>query len=207
MEEFNKNQFANPNGEEGERLTTHMNTHHKELTEWGLDNLNICCSDVALDIGCGGGLTISMLGKMARFVKGVDISPVSVKASKNFNYEMYNSGRLEVVEADARSLPFDNNQFNIVTAVETVYFWHDILACFHEIHRVLKKGGTFCIIVETYACEERREYNDNLKTLFDVDFNIYSPEQLEIYLNDCGFSDVFVMMHPTNYWLTIYATK
>lgn len=33
--EFNPNQFANPTGEEGVRLTKHMNIHHSPLTEWG----------------------------------------------------------------------------------------------------------------------------------------------------------------------------
>ena len=206
MEEFNPMQFANPNGEEGERLTTHMNSHHKDLTDWGLNNLFISNTDVCLDIGCGGGYTASELCKNAKKVMAVDISPVCVNATINNNIDYINSGKLQVLEANAKKLPFEKETINIVTAVETLYFWQDTLVCFQEINRVLKKGGTFLIIMETYATEDRREYNLDLKSRFDY-FNIFTPEQLEIYLKDCGFSDVMVVIHPTNYWIAVYATK
>ncbi len=204
--EFNPNQFANPTGEEGVRLTKHMNIHHLPLTEWGLSHLDLSGVNAALDVGCGGGNTIRLLSQNVENLAGVDISPVSVMATKENNEALYSAGRLVVEKADARKLPFDSETFDLVTAVETVYFWKDILVCFNEINRVLKKGGTFCMIFETYACEEKHEYNLDLKRQIQG-FNVYSTEQLHYYLEDTGFSEVIMVMHEKESWLTVLATK
>jgi len=47
-------------------------------------------------------------------------------------------------------LPFSDGTFDIVTAVETHYYWPDLPANVREILRVLKPGGTFTLIAETY---------------------------------------------------------
>lgn len=40
--------------------------------------------------------------------------------------------------------------FDILTAVETHYYWPDLPANVRGILRVLKPGGTFALIAETY---------------------------------------------------------
>lgn len=206
MEEFNLFQFANPAGEEGYRLTKHMNEHHMELTKWGLDNLYIKPDDVALDIGCGGGNTAKLLCEAVNEVKAIDISKVSVESTIENNAETVASGKLEVLRANASKLPFASCKFDLITAVETVYFWQDIMICFNEIYRTLKQGGTFCMLLETYACEEQHEYNLKLKANIKG-FNVYSPEQLEIYLTDAGFKDILIFMRPDKPWICCTATK
>ena len=47
-------------------------------------------------------------------------------------------------------MPFPDRIFDIVTAVETQYYWPDLPANVREILRVLKPGGTFALIAETY---------------------------------------------------------
>jgi len=42
------------------------------------------------------------------------------------------------------------NKFNLVTAVETQYYWPDLLKNLQEILRVLKPGGTLIVIAESY---------------------------------------------------------
>lgn len=206
MMEFNPNQFANPTGEEGERLTKYMNDHHLLLTMWGLDNINITPTDEVLDIGCGGGNTVKIIGKVAKSVKAVDISQVCCDSTIKNNQDLIDSGKLEVIKANVASLPFSDNRFDVITAVETVYFWQDILVSFRQVYRTLAYGGTFCMIFETYACPEQHEYNMELKSKIDG-FNVYSPEQLEIYLTDVGFREIIAVMHPTKPWLCCIATK
>lgn len=48
------------------------------------------------------------------------------------------------------ALPFSDLTFDIVTAVETHYYWPELPANVREILRVLKPGGTFVLIAETY---------------------------------------------------------
>jgi ubiquinone/menaquinone biosynthesis C-methylase UbiE len=40
--------------------------------------------------------------------------------------------------------------FDLVTAVETVYFWPNLPDCLQEVKRVLKLGGRFAIMVEAF---------------------------------------------------------
>jgi len=42
-----------------------MNRHHSKLTDWGLSHVEIEKTDTILDVGCGGGRTISKLAAMA----------------------------------------------------------------------------------------------------------------------------------------------
>jgi ubiquinone/menaquinone biosynthesis C-methylase UbiE len=48
------------------------------------------------------------------------------------------------------ALPFADRTFDIVTAVETHYYWPDLPANVQDILRVLKPGGTCALIAETY---------------------------------------------------------
>jgi SAM-dependent methyltransferase len=47
-------------------------------------------------------------------------------------------------------LPFPDNQFDLVTAVETQYYWPDLLGDMREILRVLKPDARLVVIAETY---------------------------------------------------------
>jgi ubiquinone/menaquinone biosynthesis C-methylase UbiE len=47
-------------------------------------------------------------------------------------------------------LPFPDGLFDLVTAVETHYFWPDLPADMREIQRVLRPGGTLVVLAEAY---------------------------------------------------------
>jgi len=47
-------------------------------------------------------------------------------------------------------LPFPDCTFDLVTAVETHYYWPDLTTNVREVLRVLKPGGMFALIAETY---------------------------------------------------------
>ena len=47
-------------------------------------------------------------------------------------------------------LPFSADEFDLVTAVETQYYWPDLVEDMREILRVLKSGGKLVVIAETY---------------------------------------------------------
>ncbi len=48
------------------------------------------------------------------------------------------------------AVPFADCTFDVVTAVETHYYWPDLPANVREVFRVLKPGGSFVLIAETY---------------------------------------------------------
>jgi ubiquinone/menaquinone biosynthesis C-methylase UbiE len=50
-------------------------------------------------------------------------------------------GRIEVRPASVSQLPFQDGMFDLVTEVETHFWWPDLAADVHEVFRVVKPGG------------------------------------------------------------------
>ncbi len=79
---------------------------------------------------------------------------------------------------------FADNWFDAVTAFETVYFWPELPRCFHEVHRVLKPGGTFLICNESNGDTDK----DEKWTEIIGGMTIYKDAELKAYLEQAGFS-------------------
>jgi len=129
-----------------------MNRSHSKLTDWGLSHVQIGKAFHILDVGCGGGRTIEKLAAMAPTGKiyGIDYASGSVAASRARNKELIRDGRVEIQLATVSQLPFAAGAFDLVTAIETQYFWPDLVNDMREILRVLKPSGTLAVIAETY---------------------------------------------------------
>lgn len=128
-----------------------MNKSHSGLTDWGLQHLQVGKDFTVLDMGCGGGRTLQKLATMTSGnVYGVDYAAGSVVESVAKNAELVAAGRVAVVSASVSALPFSDCMFDLVTAVETQYYWPDLVNDMKEIRRVLKPGGTLVVIAEAY---------------------------------------------------------
>ena len=129
-----------------------MNASHSKLTDWGLSHISIENERSILDVGCGGGRTVSKLAAIATQGKvyGVDYSDESVAATKRTNAQWIDRGRVEVRHGSVSQLSFPDNIFDLVTAVETHFWWPNLPGDMREIFRVLKPGGTLILIAEIY---------------------------------------------------------
>ena len=127
-----------------------MNGSHAPLTDWAFTHLEIPEGAVALDVGCGGGRTIQKLAAKATQVYGIDYAAGSVAASRAHNKTLIAEGRVLVEQASVSHLPFPDDKFDIVTAIETQYYWPDLPGDMKEILRVLKPGGRLMIVAESY---------------------------------------------------------
>jgi ubiquinone/menaquinone biosynthesis C-methylase UbiE len=129
-----------------------MNMSHSGLTDWGLKHVLIEKRFTILDVGCGGGRTIQKLAAVATegMLYGIDYAKGSVAASRGKNAQLIRAGRVEIKQASVSQLPFPENKFDLVTAVETHYYWPDLVKDMREILRVLKPGGTMVITAESY---------------------------------------------------------
>lgn len=129
-----------------------MNEGHSRMTDWGLQHVAIENPFTILDVGCGGGRTVEKLAELAGegVVCGIDYADGSVAASRTHNERLIRSGRVAIKKASVSQLPFTDNHFDLVTAVETQYYWPDLPGDMREILRVLKPGGRLVVIAETY---------------------------------------------------------
>ena len=176
---------ARPEGEGGEEMLNRMNSSHKPLRDWGLSLLEWKPGLRILDIGCGGGATIADMLELSRdsFVDGVDYAEKSVEMSRKMN-EKHLGKRCRIVQGDVQALPYEDETFDLITAVETVYFWPDMVNALKEVHRVTKEGGIFAILSE--ACEP----GDHSWGEIQEHMTIYRPQELIEMLEKAGFHDV-----------------
>ena len=146
------NQCRKPTGWFGRFVLWRMNLGHSKLTDWGLTHISIGKQQTILDVGCGGGETVRKLAAAATQGKvyGIDWSAESVAASARKNAGGINAGVVEVRQASVSELPFGDGMFDLITAVETHFWWPDLPAGMREIYRVLKRGGKLVIIAEVY---------------------------------------------------------
>ena len=129
-----------------------MNKGHERMTDWGLQHVTIGNRFTILDVGCGGGRTIERLAAQAAEGKvyGVDYADGSVAASREHNADLLEAGRVVIEKASVSKLPFPESTFDLVTAVETQYYWPDLEGDMREILRVLQPGGRLLVIAEMY---------------------------------------------------------
>lgn len=195
-----------PEGFFGRMMVNGMNGgSHARLAEWGLSYVNINDNANVLDVGCGGGANIARLLQRCPkgTVKGIDYSSVSVKKSSEVNATAIAAGRCEVREGSAASLPYSDEEFDLVTAFETVYFWPDIEECFRGVYRILKEGGCFVIINEDDGLTGK---NDKWEKIIDG-MHTYTPDELQKHLTAAGFKDITVHCEEQHHWLFLKAEK
>ncbi|MFC2032818.1 class I SAM-dependent methyltransferase [Chloroflexota bacterium] len=90
-----------PTGRSGTFCARLMNIGHSNVTRWGLGHISINQDDKILDIGCGGGKTVTNLAKIAvrGEIYGIDYSKVSVAVSTNKNKRLIDEGRVKILHA------------------------------------------------------------------------------------------------------------
>ena len=193
-------QCARPKGALGRVMLSFMNYTHAPLTNWGLKFVNVQDGWTMLDVGCGGGFTIRRLLKRSEGAKvyGIDISEESVAKAKKVNGDVLNK-QVFVVQGSAEKLPYEDGKFELVTAVETVYFWPNLPDCLQEVRRVLKPGGRFAILVEVVD-------SDSKWTNVVEGMTAFSPEDLKKLLDEAGFTQTEIHRKKPSY-ATIIGVK
>lgn len=202
---------GNPHGEFGEQMLERMNRSHAEVTNWALDQLEFKAGDRALDIGCGGGATMGRLASRIEaaggmgHVSGVDISEVSCETSRRNNEEAIRTGRMDVTQASVESLPFADGSFDVVTTVESFYFWPDPRRCLAEVARVVKPGGRFLLVADIYRRPDLAE--DVLQNIERYDLTVLAPQEYEHLLRESGFSSAKAHLKDGTTWIAVEGVR
>jgi len=181
-----------------------MNLSHASMAEWGLQQLKVPKNATILDVGCGGGRTVQRLAALASEGKviGLDYSAASVMVSRNTNAKEIEAGRVQIARGSVAALPFTDRTFDIVTAVETHYYWPNLPGNVREIFRALKPGGTFALIAETYRGGPFRLVYGIVMPLLRATF--LSDDEHRDLLTLAGFTEVATVHVSGRNW--IYAT-
>jgi len=108
------------------------------IAETLLRELGVTAESVRiLDIGCGGGFLTNPLSMQGFCVTGVDQSAEALDVARRYDQ----SGKVSYVHADAFCLPFADESFDAVTAMDFLEHVQDPGRAIAEMARVLRPGG------------------------------------------------------------------
>src|SRR3546814_518955 len=144
-----------------------------------VDALEVSTDDTVLDLGFGPGQATQRLAKRASKGKvfGIDQSPLMLEQASKRNRRAISDGRVSLSQGVFTTLPFADDSFDRILAVNVIYFWYDMPRVLSEIHRVLRAKGRLVIYATdkvsmqhwTFAgAETHRHFDaDSLRDIFN----------------------------------------
>ena len=196
-----------PEGEAGRAMLARMNESHAKLVAWGLAHIDFDPHDTVLDIGCGGGNTLARMAERVTegHLVGIDYAETSVEASRAFNIELIEAGRMEILHGSVEHLPFADGHFDAVVTVESFYFWPSPEESLKEVARVIRRGGTFLLLAEIYG---RDDLPEGIRAkVAEYSLTNPTPEEFERLLRAAGFSDVTMAFKDGEYWIAVRGVR
>ena len=143
-----ESQFGNPKGIIGHLVGIVMAYENRARNQWALSLLDIQPTDRILEIGFGPGWAIHQASKLAYqgLVAGVDRSSAMVKQARLRNRAKVKLGQVILRHGSAAEIPFEDETFNKIYAVNSFHEWENINDGLKEARRVLVLGGMLLIV-------------------------------------------------------------
>ena len=191
-------QFAKPTGFFGKILAKGMARGHKEFYKNALKAINPKKDDKYLEIGFGSGIFIKKYMSHVSKIAGIDHSEDMVKLASDINRKLVESGKAEFRQGYASSLPWADNEFTVVAAIEVFFFLNETEKTLKEIFRVLKPGGRL-IIEMAYNKDDGVDHKRHIKKM---NLKLYSGEEMKKLLKKAGFNDIVIDYYKA-FWIPI----
>lgn len=148
--------------------------HPKLYRTWILNELPSQCEQI-LDLGCGPGSLIPYLLNKSKHVVGVDNSSKMIELAET-SYGKNPS--VSLLNAPLESIPLPDNSCDAVVASMVLHHISHPPTVLDEIRRVLKPGGTFCLVDLT-----KHNYEIMRDNFYDLWLG-FEPELLESWLSN-----------------------
>lgn len=186
-------QLRQPVGEQGIQVARKMNEGNLYINRFTIDALQLRSNEHVLEIGMGNGFFVRDILSIDDSVRysGCDFSPIMVDEARIVNKKFIQSGRAEFHLAPADELPFQNEAFDKVFTVNTIYFWEDAGRVFSEIRRVLKPEGRLLISLRPKSIMKHYPFAR-------FGFRLFSKEDISqlVTKNSFVIKDVIEMKEP-----------
>ena len=194
-------QCGNPRGVIGKLMTWAMNRANNVMYIGIVDELKISPQTKILDVGFGNGYLEKLIIQKARCsITGIDISEDMVNKAVENNRRYVASGNMKFQLGDCCDLSFKDKTFDVVTTMNTIYFWNDTAKGMSEISRVLKDGGIFYNAVISKEKLDKFFYTKNGFKKFTKDEDIELGKK-------AGFQRIRIKALGDNYGLLIIYMK
>jgi len=191
-------QFAKPTGFFGKILAKGMARGHKEFYKNALKAINPKKDDRYLEIGFGSGIFINKYISHVSKIAGIDYSEDMVRLASDINRKLVDLGKAEFKKGYSSSLPWADNEFTIVAAIEVFFFLNETEKTLKEIFRVLKPGGR--LIIE--MAFNKDDGVDHKRYIKKMNLKLYSGEEMKKLLKKAGFNDIVIDYYKA-FWIPI----
>ncbi len=186
-------QLLKPEGSLGEEVGVMMAKRHVQAMKFTLEQLNPQPCHHVLEIGFGPGEAIAEVAERTPkgFVAGIDFSRTMLDMATRRNTKGIAEKRVELRLGDAAYLPYKDNSFDAVFAMNVFHFWKRPQAELAECRRVLKSDGRVLFYVTHHSA-----WIDGLRD--SGVFIAYEPSDVESILVEAGFFQVGSTMSVLN---------
>ncbi|MBV7434211.1 methyltransferase domain-containing protein [Cardiobacteriaceae bacterium TAE3-ERU3] len=187
---FTSGDYARPEGQMGLKLAVLMHQSNASMTYKSANTLNLQEDDLILEVGQGGGDHIAELHRRHPGIRYTGIDHSHTLHAHCAENETLKALDCKFVEGKARqhTLPFADNTFDALLAVNLIYFFDDLAAITDEYARVLKPGGRIAIAFKDKATLQSAPIELN-------GLNLYQPQELQAAMESSGFDDIAVTSH------------
>jgi len=136
-------QARKPEGEVGRRVGETMAQRNVEPNAFTFQCLHVRPTDRVLEIGFGPGEAIAEAARLAPkgFVAGIDFSETMLTMAEERNHRAIMEERVELQLGEAAAIPYGDENFDKMFAVNVFHFWDDPSKELAECRRALRSGG------------------------------------------------------------------
>jgi SAM-dependent methyltransferase len=102
-------------------------------------------------------------------------------------------------------LDFADNYFDLITAINSHYYWPDLFRDLGEVLRTLKPGGKFVIIGESY---KGSKFEKRDRAIIDsLHMNYHSTSELAKLLSTIGYINITIKENYEKGWIYCVSQK
>lgn len=183
LTEFLIKQSQKPSGLIGRVITKILSFYFKKLSLWAIKQTTISDNYRILEIGYGGGSTIKNLLALNKNLEihGIDISKESYRTAQRVHSDSIRKGSVQLKIGNVENMPYQNNYFDRIFAIQTHIFWKDIKKSFQEVYRVLSSNSTLIIASEKekihYHMTDYRTSHEFSQLLTSIGFSKIEEKQ------------------------------
>jgi ubiquinone/menaquinone biosynthesis C-methylase UbiE len=145
--------FGRPQGLLGRLGGVIMARMNADCGAWVTDLLEVRPDDAVLEVGFGPGVIIQRLASRASSgrVAGIDQSQEMFQQASARNAAEIQGKHVDLKCGSVESLPFNDNSFDKVIAINSMQVWPDAIGGLREIRRVMTPGGRIALGFTPYS--------------------------------------------------------
>ena len=145
--------FGRPQGFLGKLGGVIMARMNADCGAWVTDLLEVRPGDDVLEVGFGPGVIIQRLADLtpSGHVAGIDQSQEMLEQASVRNAAQIRGQRVDLKCGSVESLPFNDNSFDKVIAINSMQVWPDAKLGLREVQRVMTPGGKIALGFTPYS--------------------------------------------------------